>query len=140
MTGEYSGPGQEPGHAFNAFSWRDVTADGADWAMEMDVTPRVVNSSGALQGGLMATLIDLVAGMSLLRSDDTYVRSATSEMHISFLDGARAGPVRAVAHVLRRGGRTAVVRVDVHDEGADHLHVAAATLTFAVTPRPGAGG
>jgi uncharacterized protein (TIGR00369 family) len=107
--------------------------------MEMEITPRVVNSSGALQGGLLATLIDMVAGTCLLRADDRYVRSATSEMQISFLAGARIGPVRAVATVLRRGKRSAVVRVDVHDEGADHLHVAAATLSFAVTPRPDEG-
>ncbi len=38
------------GHAFESFSWRDVVVDGADWAMEMEVTPRVVNSSGVLPG------------------------------------------------------------------------------------------
>ncbi len=122
------------GHAFDSFDWRDVEVEGADWAMEMEVTPRVVNSSGALQGGLLATLIDMVAGTSLLRGRSAYGRSATSELQVSFLAGARVGPVRATAHVLRRGGRSAVVRVDVHDLGADHLHVATATLTFSVRP------
>jgi uncharacterized protein (TIGR00369 family) len=119
------------GHAFESFSWRDITVEGADWAMEMDVTPQVVNSSGALQGGLLATLIDMVAGVSIMRGPEAYVRNATSEMQVSFLAGARVGPVQAVAHILRRGRRTAVVRVDVHDVGADNLYVAAATLTFA---------
>jgi uncharacterized protein (TIGR00369 family) len=108
--------------------------------MEMDVTPLVVNSSGALQGGLLATLIDMVAGVSLLRGDQAYVRNATSEMQVSFLAGARVGPVRAVAHILRRGRRSAVVRVDVHDVGADDLYVAAATLTFSVKTREDASG
>lgn len=136
---EPSPPGLASGHAFESFNWRDVTVDGADWAMEMEITPKVVNSSGALQGGLLATLIDMVAGVSLLRGEDSYMRSATSEMQISFLDGARRGPVRAEAHVLRRGYRSAVVRVDVYDAGADDLHVAAATLNFAVKPRPSDG-
>jgi uncharacterized protein (TIGR00369 family) len=122
-------------HAFEAFSWKDVVVDGADWAMEMEVTPRVVNSSGVLQGGLLATLIDMVAGVSLQRGEKAYLRNATSEMQVSFLAGARVGPVRAVAHILRRGRRSAVVRVDVHDLGADNLYVATSTLTFAVTPR-----
>jgi uncharacterized protein (TIGR00369 family) len=100
--------------------------------MEMSVTPRVVNSSGALQGGLLATLIDMVAGVSLLRGDHGYGRAATSEMQISYLAGARVGPVRAEARILRQGYRTAVVRVDVYDVGADDLYVAAATLTFSV--------
>ncbi len=123
------------GHAFESFSWRDVAVDGADWAMEMEVTPRVVNSSGVLQGGLLATLIDMVAGVSLQRGEKAYLRNATSEMQVSFLAGARVGPVRAVAHILRRGRRSAVVRVDVHDVGADDLYVATATLTFSVKMR-----
>jgi len=129
---EPSERGLASGHAFESFDWRHVTVDGADGAMEMKITPKVVNSSGALQGGLLATLIDMVAGMTLLRGEDAYVRSATSEMQISFLAGARIGPVRAEARVLRRGYRSAVVRVDVYDVGADDLHVATATLSFAV--------
>jgi uncharacterized protein (TIGR00369 family) len=128
-------PSLTAGHAFESFDWRDVTVDGADWAMEMEVTPKVTNSSGALQGGLLATLMDMVAGVSLLRGDDPYLRCATSEMHISFLAGARTGPVRAEARVLRRGYRTAVVRVDVYDVGADELHVATATLGFSAKQR-----
>ncbi len=110
---------------------------GADWAMEMAITPLVVNSSGVLQGGLMATLIDLVAGTALLRGELVGQRGTTSEMHISYLAAARVGPVRATAHILRRGKRSAVIRVDVHDLGAHDLHVATSTLTFAV--RPGEG-
>jgi uncharacterized protein (TIGR00369 family) len=131
-TAPLTRPGLATGHAFESFDWHDVTVEGADWAMEMAITPRVVNSSGALQGGLLATLIDMVAGVSLLRGDQGYLRSATSEMQVSFLAGARVGPVRAEARILRRGFRSAVVRVDVYDEGADDLYVAAATLSFAV--------
>jgi len=124
-----------PGHAFEAFDWKVVTEDGADWVMEMEITPRVVNSLGALQGGLLATLIDSVAGMSLMRGDLTGPRPVTSEMQVSFLAGARVGPVRAVAHILHRGRRSAVVRVDVRDVGADDLHVAAGILRFSFTGR-----
>lgn len=124
--------GLPSGHAFEAFDMRAVEVEGADWALELDVTPRVVNSSGVLQGGLMATLVDMVAGIALLRGVDPYGQGSTSELQISYLDAARVGPVVARAHVLRRGGRSAVVRVEVHDRGADDLHVATATLTFAV--------
>lgn len=143
MTGAAAGdraprPGLPEGHAFEAFEWRPVEADGADGAIEMEVTPRVVNSSGALQGGLLATLCDMVAGTALLQGDHAYERTATSELHVSFLEGARRGPVRATARVLRRGRRSAVVRVDVTDRGADDRLVAVATLTFAAWGRPGA--
>jgi acyl-coenzyme A thioesterase PaaI-like protein len=75
----------------------------------------------------------MVAGTALLRGEEPYLRGATSELQISFLAGARVGPVLATARVLRRGQRSAVVRVEVCDAGADDLHVATATLTFAVT-------
>ncbi len=132
MPSRTAGAGLPPGHAFEAFDMRVVEVEGADWALEMDVTPKVVNGSGVLQGGLLATLIDMVAGTALLRGESPYERAATSELQMSFLDGARVGPVVAIAQVLRRGHRTAVVRVDVLDRGANDRHVATATLTFAV--------
>lgn len=124
-----------PGHVLSTFSWRFVPAEDADLAIDLDVTPEVMNGSGMLHGGVMATLIDMVAGMALFRGADIYERSSTTEMGISYLDPARVGPVRAVAKVLRWGGRSAVVRVDVHDIGADNLYVATSTLTFAVKRR-----
>jgi uncharacterized protein (TIGR00369 family) len=133
LGGGASGPRiLAPGHALDAFEWRAVTEEGADWVMEMEITPRVVNSLGALQGGLLATLIDTVGGMALLQGDLTGPRHVTSEMQVSYLAGARVGPVRAVAHILHRGRRSAVVRVDVRDVGADDLHVAAGMLRFAL--------
>jgi uncharacterized protein (TIGR00369 family) len=133
-SGEKRRPGLARGHAFDAFDLTTVDVDGADGAIEMEVTPQVVNSSGTLQGGLMATLIDLVAGTVLLEGELGPQRGTTSDMFITFLNAARVGPVRATAHVLRRGKRTAVVRVDVHDRGAEDLYVATATLTFSVRP------
>jgi hypothetical protein len=109
------GRGLVPGHAFEAFDWQVVTEEGADLVMEMQITPKV-------------------------QGDAAGRRPATSEMQISFLAGARVGPVRAAAHVLRRGGRSVVVRVDVRDVGADDLLVAAGTLRFALgSPDTGAG-
>jgi uncharacterized protein (TIGR00369 family) len=142
---EASNPGEPPpervlaaGHAFEAFEWRAVTEEGADWVMEMEITPRVVNSLGALQGGLLATLIDSVGGMALLDEGLTGPRHVTSEMQVSYLAAAKVGPVRAVAHILHRGGKSAVVRVDVRDVGADDLFVATGTLRFALMSGGGA--
>ena len=143
---EASNPGAAPseriladGHAFEAFEWRIVTEGEADWVMEMEITPRVVNSLGALQGGLLATLIDSVGGMALLQGDLAGPRHVTSELQISFLAAARVGPVRAVAHILHRGRKSAVVRVDVRDVGADDLFVATGTLRFALMSGEAAG-
>jgi uncharacterized protein (TIGR00369 family) len=133
-------PRLTPGHAFEAFDLRTVEVPGADWAMEMEVTPQVVNSSGVLQGGLLTTLVDLVAGTAIWRAGPAPLKGSTTELNVSFLAPARVGPVRATAHVLRWGKRSVVVRVDVHDRGAEDLFVATATLTFAVRPVEGTPG
>ena len=122
---------------FEAFDWREVPAAGAELAMEMDLTPRVVNGAGMLLGGLVATLADMVGGSLLMRGAPPGQRYTTRDLHISFLAPARRGPVRAVARVLRRGERSAVVRVEVHDRGDSDRHVASATLSFASVPLSG---
>ncbi len=124
------------GHAIASMHRKTVEVPGADWAVQMDVTPQVVNSSGAVQGGLLATLIDLVAGIALLEGPEPYDQTTTMDMHVTFHRGACVGPVLATAHVLRRGGRSASVRVEVVDLGADSLHIATGMLTFAARRSP----
>jgi uncharacterized protein (TIGR00369 family) len=119
------------GHAFDSFTWRHVTADGADYAMEMDATDSVSNGTGSIQGGLLATLIDTVASMALLRGAEAYDQAVTMDLHVSYHAAAGVGPVLATAHVLRRGGRSASVRVEVVDLGASRAHVATGLLSFA---------
>jgi len=124
-----------PGHALAALEWREVAASDTELAMELDVTPRILNSSDVVQGGLLATLADIVAGSLLMRNFKPGIRYTTSDLHISFLAPARRGPIRATAKLLRRGRRSAVVRVEMSDEGDGSRHVASATLTFATLAR-----
>jgi uncharacterized protein (TIGR00369 family) len=114
-----------------------VAAPGADLAMEMDVTPRVVNGSGSLLGGMVASLADMVAGSLLMRSAPTGTRFTTSDLHIVFLAPSRRGPVRAEARLLRQGRRSAVVRVELFDRGEDDRRVASATLSFVALDQSG---
>ena len=118
-------------HAIAAFEVRNVEVEGADWAFEIEVTPRICNSSGVIQGGLLATAMDIVAGNALLHGPEPYDQTTTMDLHVSYHAGARVGPARFAAYVLRRGGRSASVRVEVHDLGADELHCATGLLTFA---------
>lgn len=124
-----------PGHALAALEWREVATNGTDLTIEMSVTPRILNSADVVQGGLLATLADIVGGFLLMRTVEPGLRYTTSDLHVTFLAPARHGPVRATATLLRRGRRSAVVRVEISDEGDDGRHVASATLTFATLPQ-----
>jgi uncharacterized protein (TIGR00369 family) len=99
--------------------------------MEMAVGPRLTNNRGGLQGGLLATMVDIVAGCAALDGMPAGQSVATSDMHLHFLSAVTVGPAHAEARVVRRGKRTAVVQVDVHDAGRDVL-AAISTVSFAV--------
>jgi uncharacterized protein (TIGR00369 family) len=121
-------------HLLQQLSFRDVDAEGSDLAVELDVDERVTNPRGALQGGLMATLVDIVAGRAVLAGGPRD-GIATTDLTIHYLRGLTVGPARAAATVVRRGSRSAVVTVDVLDGGTDVL-CAVATVAFSVVPAP----
>jgi len=118
-------------HLLMSLNMRDVEVDGVDLAIEMPVTARVANSRGGLQGGLIATLIDVVAGRAAMEGADAGHSSATSDMNIHFLAPITEGPARAEGTVLRRGRRSVVVHVDVRDLATDRL-AAGSTISFTV--------
>ena len=122
------------GHLLQQLSMRDVEVAGADLAVELDLDGRITNPRGALQGGLLATLVDIVAGRAVL-AGGPQDGVATSELSVHYLHGLTFGPGRAVATVVRRGNHSAVVTVDVVDAGSDTL-CAIATVAFSVNPAP----
>ena len=122
--------------ALRAFEVERVEVDGADFAFQVQITPRIVNGSGVIQGGLLATIMDIAAGSALLHGPQPYQQTTTMDMYVTYHAGARVGPALVTAHVLRRGGRSASVRVEMVDLGQDGLHCATGMLTFAARHLP----
>lgn len=124
-------------HLLSRLGMRDMdgTSDSCErLVIEMDNRPDLTNSRGALQGGLVATLIDIAAG----RLADNVVGPdkdvATADLTIHYLAPIVAGPARAEATIVRAGRRTIVTAIDVTDAGRDRL-AARATVSFAVLER-----
>jgi uncharacterized protein (TIGR00369 family) len=126
-----------PGHVLSLFQHRDVDEPGADMAIEVDLRPEIENTHGSLQGGLAATLADMVAGRAVVaRLASSGRRTATLDLHMRYLTTTRVGPVRAVARIVRFGSTIAVVNVDLFDMGADRRHVSTGTLSFFLLESP----
>ena len=53
-------------HVIGQLQLREAPVTTGDYAMEMPVGPHVANNRGGLQGGLLATLVDVVAGIASL--------------------------------------------------------------------------
>lgn len=123
-------------HFFSQLNWIDVDVPGVELAMQMPVTPKVTNMRGGLQGGLMATLCDVVAGRLALQAVPQDQAVATTNLNIHYLGNVVVGPAQAEGRFIRKGTRTSVLQVDVYDLGTvkdgQPLHAASATLTFSI--------
>lgn len=127
-------------HLFSGLRMQEVSVEGADLAIELELDDSLTNPIGALQGGLVATLADIVGGRMAMDSVDADSIVVTSDLTVHYLGPVQRGPAHAVGRVLRRGKRAVVTRVDIHD-GRHGPLAAACQLAFTIVrPRPPVGG
>ncbi len=115
---------------FAQIGMRPGTHDG-EFAMTMPVSPHVTNTSGALQGGLIATLVDVAGGQFGLDYLQPGTTMTTADLFVRYLRPIKQGSARAVPRMLRSGGRAMVMQVDIYGDGGDEL-AATATVNFAI--------
>lgn len=120
-----------PGHLLSQLGMRDVVESDERLVIEMDNRPDLTNIRGALQGGLVTTLIDIAAGRLAERHVRPDQSVTTADLNVHFLAPVVVGPARAEATLVRAGKRLIVTAVDVIDVGRDRL-AARSTLSFAV--------
>lgn len=83
--------------------------------------------AGSLEGGVLATLIDVAGASCAARSLGALV--ATQSLTLCYLAPVRVGPACATASPLRAGQRDAVIEVRVTDRGREDRLCATALLT-----------
>ncbi|GAB3028745.1 hotdog fold thioesterase [Mycobacterium bourgelatii] len=113
-----------------------TTANDGEFAVTMPVSPQVVNTSGALQGGLIATLADVAGGQLGLQYLEPGTAMTTSDLVIRYLRPIRQGSARAVPKVLRAGRRSLVMQIDIFGDNDNEL-AATATVNFAIIKHQG---
>lgn len=121
-------------HLLEQLNYRTVVDSPERVIMEIDNRPDLANTRGALQGGLLATLIDIAAGILAGRHVGADQDVTTADLHINYLAPVVEGPARAEAIIVRAGKRLIVTAVDVKDVARDRL-ACRATLSFAVLDR-----
>lgn len=122
------------GELFAQIGMRPGSRNG-EFAMTMPVSPQVVNTSGALQGGLIATLVDVAGGQFGLDYLEQGTTMTTSDLFVRYLRPVRQGSAFAVPTMLRSGRRAMVMQVDIFgdgDGGDDDELLATATVNFAI--------
>lgn len=116
------------GELFDEIGFRRASVDGAAMAWELPVAPHVVNLAGGIQGGLLATLVDIVAGRLALDVCDGNV--VTSDLHLRYLRPVTAGAAQATARIVHAGKRNVIIDVEITSRPSGEL-AAIATISFA---------
>jgi 1,4-dihydroxy-2-naphthoyl-CoA hydrolase len=104
--------------------------------VEADVRPDLVHRFGAAHGGVVASLVDQALGSAVFPLVPAGTWPATLEFKVNYLAAARRGVLRATGRVVSFRTRTAVVSVEVENEGRA---VAVAQGTISINPPPDAG-
>jgi len=82
------------GHLLGQMGMRDVVDTDERLIIEMDNRPDLTNIRGALQGGLVATLIDIAAGRLAEHHVGPDQSVTTADMNVHFLAPVVVGPAR----------------------------------------------
>jgi 1,4-dihydroxy-2-naphthoyl-CoA hydrolase len=99
--------------------------------VEVDVRPELVHGFGAAHGGVVATIVDQALGSAVFPLVPVGTWPATLEFKLNYLAAARRGVIRATGTVVSLRKRTAVVRVEVENEGRT---IAAGLGTISLNP------
>jgi 1,4-dihydroxy-2-naphthoyl-CoA hydrolase len=83
----------------------------------LDVRQDLLTPFGSLHGGVMAALVDHVLGCVLYPLMQRGQWAATTEFKVNYLAAVRKGTLVAESKVLGLTKRTAVVRIDVTNDG-----------------------
>ena len=103
-------PVTESIHLLHQLNYRTVVETDDRVVMEMDNRPDLVNVRGAIQGGLLATLIDIAAGILCGHHVGPDQSVTTADLNIHYLAPVIEGPARAEATI--RGGEHFLVVLD----------------------------
>lgn len=116
-------------HPTDFFRLRPVGASGA---VGLEIDPPLRNSWGILHGGAVAMAIDAAARRAACGGPDVApAGSLTTDVLVHYLSPGRVGPVVATPTVVGERRDEVLVRVAVHDHGADDRPVALAVVTAA---------
>ncbi len=97
---------------------RTVEVGPARMVAELEVRPELLNPFGSAHGGVVAGLVDHVLGSVLYPVIERGRWAATTEFKLNLVSAVRSGTLRAEAVIVAMSRRTAVVQVEVTNDGS----------------------
>jgi acyl-coenzyme A thioesterase 13 len=106
-----------------------IAAEGGRARVRLPVGEAVQNANGALHGGAVATLVDVVGTLAIMTADRDHRPGVSTDLNVSWFAPAAGGSTVLVeATVLKTGRTLAFVQVDVRRE-LDGVLVAQGRMT-----------
>jgi acyl-coenzyme A thioesterase 13 len=106
-----------------------LALEGGKARVRLVVGEAVQNAGGALHGGAVATLVDVVGTLAILSADREHRPGVSTDLNVSWFAPAPGGSTVLVEAVVLKSGRTlAFVQVDVRRE-SDGVLVAQGRMT-----------
>jgi 1,4-dihydroxy-2-naphthoyl-CoA hydrolase len=96
---------------------RTVEVEPGRMVARLELREELLNPFGAAHGGVMAALVDHVLGAVLYPVIERGAWAATTEFKLNLLAPAREGALDAEARIVSLTRRTAVVQVEVTNDG-----------------------
>lgn len=96
---------------------RTIEMGPARMVAELDVREELLNPFGSAHGGVMASLVDHVLGMVLYPVIERGKWAATTELKLNLIAAVRSGTLRAEAIIVAQSRTTAVVQIEVTNDG-----------------------
>jgi uncharacterized protein (TIGR00369 family) len=124
------------GHAFNhliGFELVRVHRDGL--TIQCYVRPELLNSAGAVHGGVTASLADVAVGSALYHHFGGTRRFTTVELKVNYFRPVTEGRLLARSRLVRIGSRICVGQVDLSDEHRRSVGLAIVTYMLLDTPK-----
>lgn len=80
--------------------------------LQIDLDMDLLNYKGALHGGMIYTLCDICAGITLLKRG---TKVSTLQAGVNYIKEGLVGPFTAKSKILHKGHTTSVINIDVED-------------------------
>ena len=109
--------------------WELVAVDPDAGTIEMSftATEQFLNPFGAIQGGLLAAMLDDTLGPALVATLGPGESAPTTDLHVQFLRPARPGRLVGRGRIVRKGRDVGFMAGELVDDSGEVVAVATAT-------------
>jgi uncharacterized protein (TIGR00369 family) len=109
--------------------WELVSVDPEAGTIEVafTATEQFLNLAGAIQGGILAVMLDATLSPALIATLDPHQLAPTTDLHVQFVRPARPGRLTGRGRVVRRGKDIGFMAGELLDDSGQIVATATAT-------------